>query len=69
MYRPHAAIEDAALFASLRTAVPENAYRAMEEELEERATALLGPGGHEAVAERVSEMERELGIDELSQFM
>lgn len=69
MYRPHAAIEDTAIFAAVRNLISESAYREMGENFEIKETELLGIDGFETMTSRVSDIEMILGINELSQYV
>jgi hemerythrin-like domain-containing protein len=68
MYRPHAAREDTILFPALRTIVSEKEFHDMGEEFEEKEEKLFGEGGFEKIVGQVAELERSLGIYDLSQF-
>jgi len=68
MYRPHAAREDTVLFPRFRTLFNEKAYDALGEKFEAQEHKLLGAGGFEGALAEVTQLERTLGIEELSQF-
>ena len=69
MYRPHAAREDTVLFPALRTVVDEKTFFKVGEDFEDKETELLGEGGFETMVSRVDEIERRLGINDLSSFI
>jgi hemerythrin-like domain-containing protein len=68
MYRPHAAREDTILFPASRTVVSEKEFYDLGEEFEDREERLFGEGGFEKIVIQVAELEKKLGIYELSQF-
>jgi hemerythrin-like domain-containing protein len=68
MYRPHAAREDTILFPALRVIVSEKEFDSLGEEFEEKEQKLFGQGGFEKIVFQVAELERSLGLYELSQF-
>jgi hemerythrin-like domain-containing protein len=68
MYRPHAAREDTILFPALRTIVSEKEFDSLGEEFEEKEEKLFGEGGFEKIVAQVAELEKSLGIYDISQF-
>ena len=68
MYRPHAAREDTMLFPALHSLVSVHEYHALAEEFEEKEHALFGKDGFETVVAEVAELEKTLGLYDLSQF-
>lgn len=68
MYRPHAAREDTVLFPAFRKLFDEKTYDALGETFEEQEHKLLGSGGFEGALKEVTQLERELGIEDLAQF-
>jgi hemerythrin-like domain-containing protein len=68
MYRPHEAREDTILFPAFKLLVPEKEYKELGELFESREHQLFGKKGFESQVERVGEIERSLGIYDLSQF-
>lgn len=68
MYRPHAAREDTELFPKLRDLVSSNEYDAIAEEMEQKEHQLFGDDGFETMVQRVAQLERGIGIDDLRQF-
>ena len=68
MYAPHEAREDTVLFPAIREVVSKKEYEALGEEFEKREHELFGEKGFEGMVERVADIEKQLGILELSQF-
>jgi hemerythrin-like domain-containing protein len=68
MYRPHAAREDTVLFPKLHEVVSKNEYDAMAEDFEKKEHQLFGTDGFEKMVDRVAELERAIGINDLNQF-
>lgn len=68
MYNPHEAREDTVLFPAFRTIVSSNEYDSLGEEFEEKEHGLFGEDGFEMYVEKVTALEKTLGIYELSQF-
>jgi hemerythrin-like domain-containing protein len=68
MYRPHAAREDTDLFPKLRGLVSANEYDAMGEDFENKEHQLFGDDGFEKMVDRVAQLERAIGINDLNQF-
>jgi hemerythrin-like domain-containing protein len=68
MYAPHEAREDTVLFPALHTIISRNEYDALGEDFEKREHQLFGKEGFEGMVPRVAEIEKQLGIYELSQF-
>ena len=68
MYRPHEAREDTVLFPAIRKIVSKNEYFALGEEFEEKEHKLFGEDGFDTMVEKVANIEKQLGIYELSQF-
>lgn len=68
MYRPHEAREDTVLFPALRSVVTPREFADMAEAFEKREKELFGPSGFESVVAQVADLEKQLGIYELSQF-
>jgi hypothetical protein len=68
MYRPHEAREDTVLFPALRPIVSAHEYAALGEDFEDLEHKLFGKEGFEGVIVRVGELEKKIGIYELSQF-
>lgn len=68
MYRPHAAREDTELFPRLKGLVSDHEYDAMAEEFEKKEHQLFGDDGFEKMVDRVAAIERNVGINDLSQF-
>ena len=68
MYRPHEAREDTVLFPAFHRLVSPREYDALGEAFEERERSLFGQEGFEGMVERVAEIEKSMGIYDLSQF-
>ncbi len=68
MYRPHAAREDTDLFPKLRTLVSQNEYDAIAEQFERDEKQKFGDDGFEKMVDRVSQIERMIGVDDLAKF-
>lgn len=68
MYRPHEAREDTVLFPAFRKIVSRNEYDSLGEEFEKNEHKLFGKGGFESMVEKVTVIEKQLGIYELAQF-
>jgi hemerythrin-like domain-containing protein len=68
MYRPHEAREDTILFPAFRKIVSKHEYDSLAEEFEDNEHKLFGKGGFESMVERVSIIEKDLGIYNLEQF-
>ena len=68
MYRPHEAREDTVLFPAFRKIVSRNEYDSLGEEFEDNEHKLFGEDGFETMIEKVTAIEKRLGIYELAQF-
>jgi hemerythrin-like domain-containing protein len=68
MYRMHEAREDTVIFPEIRKIVTGHEYGALGENFEKIEHEKLGSGGFEAQVEKVAEIEKKLGIYELSSF-
>jgi hemerythrin-like domain-containing protein len=68
MYRPHEAREDTVLFPAFRKIVSKHEYDSLGEEFEKNEQKLFGKDGFESMVEKVSGLERSLGVYELAQF-
>jgi hemerythrin-like domain-containing protein len=68
MYRPHEAREDTVLFPSIRKIISGNEYFALGEDFEQKEHELFGKDGFETIVGKVADIEKELGIYDLSQF-
>jgi hemerythrin-like domain-containing protein len=68
MYNPHAAREDTVLFPALHLVVDAKEYDELGETFERREHELFGNDGFKAIVDRVAEIEKTLGIFDLSQF-
>jgi hemerythrin-like domain-containing protein len=68
MYRPHADREDTVLFPAFRGVVSPGEFNEMGDKFEDEEEARFGEGGYEKIVARVAELEKSLGIEDLSQF-
>jgi hemerythrin-like domain-containing protein len=68
MYRPHEAREDTVLFPAFRKIVSKHEYDSLGEEFENNEHKLFGEDGFETMVNKVSAIEKSLGIYELAQF-
>ena len=68
MYSPHEAREDTVLFPAFREITSPDEYGDLGEEFENREDALFGDNGFETIVDRVSAIEKTLGIFDLAQF-
>lgn len=68
MYRPHEAREDTVLFPAFRKIVSAHEYDSLGEEFEKNEHNLFGEDGFEKIVSKVADIEKSLGIYELSQF-
>ena len=68
MYAPHEAREDTVLFPALHQIVSRNEYDALGEDFEKREHHLFGKEGFKGMVPKVADIEKQLGIYELSQF-
>jgi hemerythrin-like domain-containing protein len=66
MYRAHEAREDTVLFPALRKIVSRNEYYAMGEDFEKKEHDLFGEDGFEKVVGQVADIEKQLGIYDMS---
>ncbi|MGO9950729.1 MAG: hemerythrin domain-containing protein [Dissulfurispiraceae bacterium] len=68
MYRPHAAMEDTVLFPAFRSIVSPAEFDELGEKFEDKETELFGKQGFEKMVESVGEIEKKLGINDLSTY-
>lgn len=68
MYNPHEAREDTVLFPAFRKIVSSNEYDSLGEEFEKKEHELFGEDGFERYVNKVAELEKSLGIYDLTQF-
>jgi len=68
MYRPHEAREDTVLFPALKKILSRNEYFALGEDFEKKEHELFGEDGFEMMVEKVANIEKQLGIYDLSKF-
>jgi hemerythrin-like domain-containing protein len=68
MYEPHEAREDTVVFPALRQVVPAKEFRDMADIFEDEEHRRFGQAGFEGVVDKVADIEKSLGIYDLSQF-
>jgi hemerythrin-like domain-containing protein len=68
MYRPHADREDTVLFPAFRSIVSPKEFDELGDKFEDRENELFGKDGFGKMVQSVGEIEKKLGIYELSQF-
>jgi hemerythrin-like domain-containing protein len=68
MYRPHEAREDTVLFPALHKLVSPHEYDAMGEQFETIERKTFGGDGFDMAVDQVTELEKQMGIYDLSQF-
>jgi hemerythrin-like domain-containing protein len=68
MYEPHEAREDTVVFPALREVVPAAEFRELAEIFEDEEHRRFGQRGFEGVVDQVADIEKSLGIYDLSQF-
>src|SRR6201996_583577 len=68
MYEPHEAREDTVVFPTLRQVVPAKEFRDMADVFEDEEHRRFGRAGFEGVVDKVADIEKSLGIFDLSQF-
>jgi hemerythrin-like domain-containing protein len=68
MYRPHAAREDTVLFPAFHSIVSPGEFDELGEKFEDKEKELFGKDGFEKMVESVGEIEKKLGIHDLSKF-
>lgn len=68
MFRPHEAREDTILFPAFRKLLSQEEYEKLGDQFEAREHQLFGKDGFEKTVEQVANIEKQLGIYNLSQF-
>lgn len=68
MYEPHEAREDTVIFPALRELMPAREFGDLAETFEDEEHRRFGSTGFEGIVDKVADIERSLGIYELSQF-
>ena len=66
MYQPHAAFEDTLVFPAWKKAVGKKAYAELGEQFEDEETKTLGKQGFEHVLAQIADIEKNLGISDIS---
>jgi hemerythrin-like domain-containing protein len=68
MYEPHEAREDTVVFPALREVVPATQFRDLADIFEDEEHRRFGQRGFQGVVDNVADIEKRLGIYDLSQF-
>jgi hemerythrin-like domain-containing protein len=68
MYEPHEAREDTVIFPALRDVVPARQFRDMADIFEDEEHRRFGQTGFQGVVDKVADIEKSLGIYDLSRF-
>jgi len=68
MYRPHEAREDTVLFPALHDLVSKHEYDAMGEQFEKIERQTFGGDGFDMAVDKVTELEKQFGIYDISKF-
>lgn len=68
MYEPHAAREDTVVFPAFKNAVGENGYNELGEQFEEIEKREFGGDGFDMAIDKVTDIERALGVANLAAF-
>lgn len=68
MYEPHEAREDTVVFPALRDVLTAQEFRDMAETFEDEEQRRFGQAGFQRVVDQVADIEKSLGIYDLSQF-
>lgn len=68
MYNPHEAREDTELFPAFRKIISAHEYGALGEDFEKKEHELFGEDGFEKMVDKVTGIEKKLGIYDLAQF-
>jgi hemerythrin-like domain-containing protein len=68
MYRPHAAREDTVLYPAFRSVISPKEFMALGETFEDKEERLFGKNGFEKIVGQVADLEKQLGIYQLTEF-
>lgn len=68
LYRPHKAREETVLFPALHSIISESELDVLGDKFEDKEKELFGEGGFEKMVGAVADLEKNLGIYDLSQF-
>jgi len=68
MFRPHEAREDTVLFPEFKQLISKDEYNRLGVAFEDKEHELFGEDGFEKTMTKISEIEKQLGIYNLSQF-
>ena len=69
MYRPHAAREDTVIFPAWKQTLTAKQLDEMNDKFEDIEQEMLGKNGFENAVKQISEIEAELGLADLAQFI
>ncbi len=68
MYRPHAAWEDTVLYPAFRSVILPKEFINLGDKFEDKEQELFGKDGFEKIVVQVADLEKQLGLSDLSQF-
>ena len=68
MYRPHEAREDTLLFPEFKKLTSDKEYKQLGDKFEDREHQLFGKEGFEGIVTQIGEIEKNLGLYDLSQY-
>ena len=68
MYRPHAAWEDTVLYPAFRSVISPKEFINLGDKFEDKEQELFGKDGFEKIVAQVADLEKQLGLFDLSQF-
>jgi hemerythrin-like domain-containing protein len=68
MYLPHKAREDTVLFPAIKKVVTDKEYLSLGDQFEDKENEIFGQNGFETIVERITNLEKQLGIYDLAQF-
>ena len=68
MYRHHETREDTVLFPALRSIVTPHEFAAIGEDFENNEHKMFGQDGFELAVDQVTQLEKQLGLDDLSKY-
>jgi hemerythrin-like domain-containing protein len=68
MYRPHAARENSVFFPAVRALYTHHDWHELGERFEEDEHRRFGQSGFEGMVARMTDIEREIGLDDLARF-
>jgi hemerythrin-like domain-containing protein len=68
MIGPHTAYEETVLYPQIRTALPDREYEQLQRTLAEAGRKKLGPEGFNGLLQKVTDLEKSVGVTSLAQF-